>query len=285
MDAPCRIWSRNLTVDIDPKGSHVLQIHKNEHPVLWQGDRDSWGSCPILFPFIGRFFKNRYRADERIFQAQCHGFINERGFKTISQDEHRIVMNYTSDDSDFRMYPYRFMIEASYSLDGDSLHIGYRVCNEDDRIIHFGLGLHPGFLTNGSPYQDHSILFGVDSLDEYLMNPSCLFSGVMGKRTLQERKLSLDHALFANDALIFGNWGGKVILQDGAGERMVSMETRDFPILTIWSWPTKTQPFVCIEPCTSVPGHDGVIEELSQRNDYITLGKGQEREFRIVMRF
>lgn len=90
---PCVIGSGCLKAEISPEGSHIRQISKGNSGLLWQGDRLFWGSCPILFPFVGRFYRKEFIAEGSVYHTENHGFIDSRLFKvgSLSADELTLV--------------------------------------------------------------------------------------------------------------------------------------------------------------------------------------------------
>lgn len=151
--------------------------------------------------------------------------------------------------------------------------------------MHFGLGVHPGLYVDNDSYDRAYLEFDVDALEEFVMESSCLTSGRMAIRELDDRRLYLNHELFSNDALIFRNWGERVFLRNDADASGIQIQSKDFSILTIWSRPAKQQPFVCIEPCTAVPGEDGVLVDISKKSDYFHLSPNCSKTFSLLMRF
>lgn len=279
------IRSESHGVLIDTEGCHIIQVSKGADGLLWQGDRDSWGSCPILFPFVGRLCQGRYLAEGKVYGADIHGFISKRRFSVDEAGGSSAHLSYTSDGGDYAVYPYRFRFEAAFHAFGDSLEVEFCVANLDRKTMHFGLGLHPGFLADDPEYGNYYIQFDTGHLSEFVMEPSRLFSGRMVRRELDSRRLRLSHQMFDNDALIFKDWGGRASLRNDRRPGGIRIETDDFPVLTVWSRPGQERPFVCVEPCTSVPGREGELLDISQKEDYFHLGPGRRQKFGLVMAF
>ena len=55
------------------------------------------------------------------------------------------------------------------------------------------------------------------------------------------------------------------------------MRFDDFPIFGIWHKPKSEAPYVCLEPWSSLPARDGVIERLDMQKDLIALAPEQEK--------
>ena len=89
---------------------------------------------------------------------------------------------------------------------------------------------------------------------------------------------SSKHALFDNDAIVLKHMARKVTLGSEKGSRSVTVSYPDFPVLGIWHWPRSEAPYVCIEPWSSLPSRAGIVEELTQQSDLISLEAGKAYE-------
>jgi galactose mutarotase-like enzyme len=70
--------------------------------------------------------------------------------------------------------------------------------------------------------------------------------------------------------------GGRVALKNRRSDYGVEMAYPDMKYLGLWHTPHTDAPFVCIEPWTSLPSRDGVIEDLSAQENLIALSAGDE---------
>lgn len=62
-----------------------------------------------------------------------------------------------------------------------------------------------------------------------------------------------------------------VTLGSQKDEKKVTVAFPDMPYLGIWHAPKTDAPFVCIEPWSSLPSTDGVIDEFETKPDFITV--------------
>lgn len=62
-----------------------------------------------------------------------------------------------------------------------------------------------------------------------------------------------------------------VTLGSQKDEKKVTVTSPDMPYLGIWHAPETDAPFVCIEPWSSLPSTDGVIDEFETKPDFITV--------------
>ncbi|MFQ9736273.1 MAG: hypothetical protein ACLR06_00135 [Christensenellaceae bacterium] len=88
-------------------------------------------------------------------------------------------------------------------------------------------------------------------------------------------RLPLRHELFDNDAAILGNTCREISLKSKADPRYITVKYPDFRYLGVWHTPETDAPFVCIEPWSALPATDGVITDLSAKEDMTRLAPGK----------
>lgn len=80
--------------------------------------------------------------------------------------------------------------------------------------------------------------------------------------------------MFDDDAIILKNMAREITLRSMASDRAVTVSYPDMSYLGIWHWPKTDAPYVCIEPWSSLPGRQDVVEELSCKSDLVHLTPG-----------
>jgi galactose mutarotase-like enzyme len=297
---------------------------------LWQGDPAYWSNRAInIFPYIGRLTEGRYLYHGRVYKMDIHGFLKDTVLDVTSKSDDAVTFRTKSNDVTKKQYPFSFVFELSYRLDGDRLHIESRVSNIGDEEMYFALGGHPGFRTPVSEeetFEDYFLEFpaaggagevgstgdagnagnarsagnagnvgsagsagNAGNITRIVMSDECLATGETlafplsgetdhgpppeGKENLV---LPLRHDLFDRDAIVLAGTGGRVILKSRRSGRGVEVAYPGMKYLGLWHTPHTNAPFVCIEPWTSLPSRDGVIEELSEQKDLIALAAGGE---------
>ena len=107
--------------------------------------------------------------------------------------------------------------------------------------------------------------------------PACFLSGQNQEFPLENgTRISLSHRLFDDDAIVLRNMADKVALKSDKGTRQVKVSYPDMPYLGIWHAPKKEAPYVCIEPWTSLPSRQDVVEEFKYKSDLIRLAAGEQ---------
>ena len=92
----------------------------------------------------------------------------------------------------------------------------------------------------------------------------------------EDRIIPLRHSLFDQDAIVLKHMDKKVTIKSAKGKKNITVSYPDFPYLGIWHMPKMEASYVCIEPWSSLPSRDGIVEEISQQSDLIGLEAGKE---------
>ena len=167
-----------------------------------------------------------------------------------------------------------------YRLEGDTLHIAFRVRNTGKETMYFGLGGHPGFrvpLEKGLPFEDYALAFEGASL-RWPLSDNYAITGETEPYPLRDGVLPLRHDLFDRDAIILENEGRQARLYSVKGKRAVTLRHPDMPYLGLWHKPHSDAPYVCLEPWLSLPSREGVVEAFETQPGLVHLATGGEYE-------
>lgn len=275
------IQNEYLALTVDTLGAQMMSIRSADGcEYLWQGDPAYWADrAPTLFPFIGRLWNNRYAFRGKYYPMHIHGFAAEVDFSPIKQERDYVLLSITSTIVSLTMYPFDFMLNIGYRLVKNTIEISYSVYNQGFETMPFGIGGHPGFrvpLEEGEQFEDYRLEFSqVCQPDRVGFTPAVYLSGHDERFPLEDGKiLPLSHTMFDDDAIILKNMARKVTLRSTVSDRAVTVTYPDMPFLGIWHWPKTDAPYVCIEPWSSLPGRQDVVEELSCKSDLVHLAPG-----------
>ena len=72
------------------------------------------------------------------------------------------------------------------------------------------------------------------------------------------------------------NMADEITLKSDKGTRQVKISYPDMPCLGIWHAPNTEAPYVCIEPWTSLPSRQDIVEEFKYKSDLIRLTPGEQ---------
>lgn len=267
-----------LTVAVAEHGAELRSIRDAQGTeYLWQGDPKYWSDrSPMLFPFIGRLTNNSYKYMGKTYPMGIHGFAAASDFSVAEQGSDRIVLELTDSPTTREQYPFAFVLRITYALQERSLQVTYRVENRDNKTMPFGIGGHPGFrvpLVAGEKFEDYELEFDCPCLpDRVGFTPAVYLSGHDEAYPLREdRFLDLQHELFDEDAIILKNMAREVTLRSKVSGKNLTVSYPDMPYLGIWHWPKTDAPYVCIEPWSSLPSRQDIVEDLDCKSDMILL--------------
>ena len=66
----------------------------------------------------------------------------------------------------------------------------------------------------------------------------------------------------------------EVTLKSSVSAHRVTVSYPRMPYLGIWHWPHTDAPYVCIEPWSSLPSRQDVVEEFTCKSDLVQLPAG-----------
>ena len=273
------ISNQSLCLQVETLGAEMTSIRSADGTeYLWQGDPKYWpNQAPNLFPFIGRLSNGKYQYEGTPYSMRIHGFAAVSEFVPVVQEEDRLVLELRDNAQTYSQYPVHFVYRITYELHNNVIIISNRAENLDCKVMSFAVGGHPGFrvpIEEGESFEDYSLSFANPCTPDRIgfTDPDVLVSGINKPMQLEEgRKISLTHDVFDDDAIIMQNMDREITLSSCKSSRSVTVSYPDFPYLGLWHMPHTDAPYVCIEPWTSIPGRQDVMEELTQRSDMIHL--------------
>lgn len=281
-----QIQNEYLTVQVSSRGGSLYSVKDTEgSEYLWQGDAAYWGDrAPNLFPYVARLTDGKYTFQGKEYSMKIHGFLKESELLAAEERPDFLELIMESSETTRVQYPFSFLFSICYELQGDTLQVTFRVKNQDEKTMYFGLGGHPGFcvpLEKGLDFTDYELVFTEKkpavrvgfSDDCYVMEennaPFPLAEG---------RKLALRHELFDQDAIVLRDMGRQVTLCSPKGKKSVCVTYPQMPYLGIWHMPHTDAPYVCIEPWVSLPSRKGIVEDLETKEDLVRLESGKVYE-------
>lgn len=275
------IKNKQLQLTVDTLGAQIMSIQSTDGcEYLWQGDRTYWTDhAPLLFPFIARLYGEKYTYKGKEYTLPIHGFAAHMEF-TPQVCENTLTMVLKSSEATLKYYPFPFVLTVTFTLEGSKLLVHHRVSNTGRNTMYFGLGGHPGFrvpLMEGEAFEDYTLEFSQPCYpDRVLFTQQVLVSGQTAPYKLENNKcIPLHHGLFDEDAIILQNTARQITLTGPKG-RGITMDFADFPYFGIWHMPKTDAPYVCLEPWSSLPGRQDIMEDFACRSDLITLAPGKE---------
>lgn len=259
----------------------VQDVHSG-YEFLWQADPKVWGRhAPILFPIVGRLKQDRYQYAGQDYDLSQHGFARDQEFKLVSQTDDSLTLELAASEETLAKYPFAFRLQVNYSLLNNLLEENFRVINEDDKEMIFGIGGHPGFnlpVANGltkrdfflecHPSEDRILI----PLENSLLN--------WDERTLAitDTPIELSDDLFKDDALILQLSGhdNKFSIKTDKSDFHINVWTRNAPFVGFWSQYPQCANYVCIEPWWGIADRLDHNQKLEDKYGMNHLAAGQE---------
>ena len=135
-----------LTIEVSGHGAELQSIRKGSVEYLWQGDPTYWGRrSPVLFPIVGSVWEKRFRVDGQEYELGQHGFARDMDFSLVHHTGNEVRYRLESTDETMSKFPYPFVLEIAYRLDGNKLDVIWDVVNPSLKPIYFQIGAHPAF--------------------------------------------------------------------------------------------------------------------------------------------
>lgn len=240
------IKNNYLTAVINTKGAELSSLKNGERESIWEGNSQFWGKhSPVLFPIVGTLQNNSYRYNETEYHLPRHGFAREMNFQLIEKSEEKAVFSLKSDQTTFKVYPFDFELQLTYTLVKNKLVIAYKIINHSPCTMPFSIGAHPAFAIK-KPFENYSLEF---EHSETLTNFSLqngLISDTTASIEMIGNQIPLHYSLFEKDALIFKKLQSKKITLLENEIALLRVQFDNFPNLGIWT--IKNAAFLCIEP-------------------------------------
>lgn len=279
------ISNEHLTVSVESFGAELRSIRSaGGTEYLWQRDGRYWGDAsPVLFPYIARLYDKSYTYQGQRYSMDIHGFAMRSHFELEALSGDSLTLSLFESEESLKQYPFRFKLSMIYSLSGATLRVRCHIVSRDEKAMYFAYGAHPGFNVpwrEGTVFEDYYLRFGRECSPVRIgFTDEVFLSGDDRHYPLEEsRTLPLSHALFDEDAIILRDMDDSLILGCKGTESRLEMGFKGFPYFGIWHMPHTDAPYVCLEPWTSLPSRQGVIEELSEKEDLLMLPPGAEYE-------
>jgi len=269
--------NEQLSIVVSTRGAELQSIKSGGVEYLWNGDPTYWADrSPLLFPFVGRFTDGQYVFEGSAYTMNIHGFARAKEFLVIKQSADCLGLMLADDAETYSSYPFYFVLKIWYTLKKNCVQIKYQVENTSDKTLYFGLGGHPGFnvpLEEGLAFTDYHLEFaGKHTPSRVGHTESCFLSGCDTPFPLEDGyKLPLEHTLFDEDAIVLKNVADSVMLKSNKGTRSVTVTYPKLPYLGLWHAPRTDAPYLCIEPWTSLPSRQGIVEDFQYKGDLIRL--------------
>ena len=278
-------------------GAELLSFKINGEEKIHQGEEcvDKNGKIywnkrhPVLFPMVGKCKKNQTIINGKNYEMQVDGFLKDMEFEPISKLDNFHSYLLKSKSKLIDKYPYEFSLLVTYRTDENKLTTIYKVINEGDIDMPFGIGGKPAFKINLEDLEKENYYLEFEQ-DEEKIHFLYLVDGLVGieyaKNIMTDKKtIPLNIHTFDDDAIIIKGMKNKKINLKKKGEinPILSLDYEGFPYLVIWSKPKA--PFIVISPCMTTPDSVNASGVFRQKNDILLLPPKKEFECKYTVEF
>lgn len=267
-----------LEVKINELGAELMSIKASDGTeYLWQGDPKYWRDrAPNIFPYVARLTDGKYTLFGNTYEMKIHGFAKSTLFSANCISESEVILTITENKETLKMYPYSFELSVHYRLEGNKLINEYIVKNRDNKQMYFGLGGHPGFnvpFADNTKFEDYYLQFAGDGTPTRIgFSETCFITGNDAPFKLEAgNKISLKHDMFDEDAIVLKGTAKCVTLKSDKTEKSVKVSFPNMKYIGFWHRPKTDAPYVCIEPWSSLPSRQDIIEDLATQPDLVSL--------------
>ena len=253
-----------LKVTVTDWGAQVKSVIRKSDGVehIWQADPAVWGyHAPILFPYCGKLKDGKLEANGKVYESPTqHGFARTATHQLVKHTDTQVVLQLRESEATLAVFPWKFCLKSSFTLENDTLHHTLTVENTDEVPFSFGIGYHPAFaipFDGNHTYADYALRFSK------MESPLCLGTAPKGLVNGQVYSLGsnmdtipVTAGMFDQDSHCMVNLNSKTLgLYEKDTGRGVVCNIEHFPYCLIWSKPGVPQ-FICIEPWNSLPSYE-----------------------------
>ena len=131
------VSNQELTIRVSEHGAELSSIVANAtgKEYLWQADPAFWKRhSPVLFPIVGSVWKAEYRNEGTVYPQSQHGFARDMDFTLIDEAENELRFALESTPDTLRAYPFPFLLEIGYRLEGNKVRVFRFRCEKRSRI-------------------------------------------------------------------------------------------------------------------------------------------------------
>lgn len=277
-----QIENGSLTLEADTHGAELCSLRKAGGPgeLLWSADPAVWGRhAPLCFPWCGRMRDNYFEEGGRRYEAGSHGFARDMEHMLSASGPDFLTFRLGWNGETLALWPWKFSLETTHRLEGDSVVTVCRVQNEDSRLMPFQLGFHTALrcpFTPGKAATDYLVRF---EREESPLRVRCDENGLAtGEETPVfpgQSAVPLTPGLFDDDSICMkGLRSSWVQLEEAETGRYLRISCEGYPYTLLWSKPG-IPGFLCIEPWHGLPGRADLGHAFSERPCLTTLAPGE----------
>ncbi len=277
-----------LAIEVAEHGAELVSLVCGGREYMWNADPVFWNRhAPILFPAVGKPFNKEVRIGGKVRPMGQHGFARDCEFKEIGPGLMRMI----DDGSHAESYPYKYILEAEYRLDGRKVIITWTAKNVGEEDMYAQIGAHPGFmLPDYKPADElHGYIRYYDK-EGRAVSPVEVSELDGGNRVPHAAPVQFPAEMpvksdtFNRDALIFEDGQvTKAVLCDREGKPVLSVDCPQAQAYGIWAPKKEGCPFVCLEPWCGICDAKDYTGDISGRTYVHRIAPGDKYTFTYII--
>ena len=235
-----------------------LIVIQDSMELIWQANKEVWGrSSPTPFPIMGGFPNDEYTVSGKPFHMQKNGFARTMTFAITSQSESSCTLELRSNAETLRQYPFPFLVQISFCLEGLMLKIDFSVENTGAKVMPYSIGAHTAFIWPRNRTIRSFLQFEkMENITAFRPNNS------LKNILVNQDRLWVDSAMFENGAYSSNQYQSEWIEWHPAESSWsLRLWREQFPYLTLWSMNQADAEFLCIEPSVAAGNKGGELLE------------------------
>ena len=278
----CTISNGYLTAIVKELGAELCSLTNAEGlQLIWDGGPAWPRHAPILFPIVGRLKNDELRHHGRTYSMKQHGFARDHRFTWCDTQSQSCTLSLSDNEETRARYPFAFRLDVIFTVDSKQLVIAYELTNTGKETLPASIGAHPAFnwpLVKGAAKHAHTIVFAEEERAQIRRVDGGLLGAGSYDSGIQDKTLTLNEALFAEDAMIMDNVASKSLrysIPQGPG---IDFSWDGFRQLGLWS-KADGAPFLCIEPWYGYASPADFDGEFETKPGLMHLAPGEKRTF------
>lgn len=209
---------------------------------LYDLSKNVRGGAPVLFPAPGKLAGDTYQEDAASYSMKQHGFARNAAWSVVGHDNGdgaTLSLRMASSVETKKQFPYDFIVDFAYRLQGRTLTVEQTVVNTGDRPMPLHLGFHPYFYVANA-----------DKGKTFIASPATKMFDNVDKT--EKPFVGVDKLPFADaevDCHVLDH-GSSSMLLERPNLPNVNIECSDeYKHWVLWTLPNRD--FICVEPWTA----------------------------------
>lgn len=284
---------------ISSNGAQLLSFKNlsTDKEYIWNGNPQVWKfRAPILFPIVSRLKDGYYLWQEKEYPLTNHGFARDLEHELVESSGTRVLWRLTDSEYTRKLFPWPFVLETEYRLEGSTLVFCTTVTNSGQEELSFSIGSHTGLVYPwaGSSKDDFAIHFEQQEVPDFVQVSDEGFplgtwqvdgNGQSHKKNfvpqtipypyIKSGQIKLQDGFFASGHILTNFTSRWVALENTATGEVVKVNTTDYPYLVLWQSPSNQHPFVCIEPWYGLPDCADTKHLWEEKPALVSLSPGK----------